>query len=221
MPRRPARRDLAVVGTGYAGLVTAVALAKHRHRVACVDIDPSRVGAVSRGLAPFFEPGLDEALAGLVHARHAGSFVELLKSTRTPLRVRTAAVRALVRVGYPEVVERLVENYFFKRTDDPQGLLRRWVVEQLGRLQDKDKLIKLHEIAHARRKLRYYAMDFEAGDPAHLVQVMAEVDPDHAVRFLGHMVDESTSVISLAAVKALREIRAKHKEPETRQGGHS
>jgi len=82
MPRRPAHRDLAVVGTGYAGLVTAVALAKHRHRVACVDIDTSRVEAVSRGHAPFFEPGLDEALAGLVRSGRVTATTDLAAAVR-------------------------------------------------------------------------------------------------------------------------------------------
>ncbi len=161
------------------------------------------------------------ALAEIVSVRHVGSFVELLKSMRTPVRVRTAAMRALGRVGYPEIVERLVESYFLKRTDDPHGANRRWVVEQLKQLRDKEKLTKLHEIAHARRRLRNYVINLESGDAAELVQVMAEVDADQAVRFLSHMVDESTSVISRAAAEALRDIRAKHKEPEPRNGGNS
>ena len=83
MPRPPAPRDLAIVGTGYAGLVTAVAMAKHRHRVACVDIDPSRVEAVSSGRAPFFEPGLDEALAGVVRSGRLTATTDLAAAVRS------------------------------------------------------------------------------------------------------------------------------------------
>jgi UDPglucose 6-dehydrogenase len=82
MPRPPAPRDLAIVGTGYAGLVTAVALAKQRNRVVCVDIDPHRVEAVSRGRAPFFEPGLDEALAGLVRSGRLTATTDLASAVR-------------------------------------------------------------------------------------------------------------------------------------------
>jgi len=81
--RPPARRDLAIVGTGYAGLVTAVVLAKQRHRVTCVDIDPSRVKAVSRGRAPFFEPGLDDALGGLVRSGRLSATVDLAAAVRS------------------------------------------------------------------------------------------------------------------------------------------
>ncbi|MCK5413798.1 MAG: UDP-glucose/GDP-mannose dehydrogenase family protein [Thermoplasmata archaeon] len=70
MPLEPAldstassgRRPISVIGTGYVGLVTALAFAHHGHRVTCVDIIPERVDAVSRGEAPFFEPGVTEAL---------------------------------------------------------------------------------------------------------------------------------------------------------------
>ena len=54
---------LSVVGTGYVGLVTALAFCQHGHRVTCVDIIPERVASVSRGKAPFYEPGVAEALA--------------------------------------------------------------------------------------------------------------------------------------------------------------
>ncbi len=56
-------RDISVVGTGYVGLVTALAFAHHGHRVTCVDMLPDRVDIVARGEAPFYEPGVDEALA--------------------------------------------------------------------------------------------------------------------------------------------------------------
>jgi UDPglucose 6-dehydrogenase len=50
------------------GLVTALAFAHHGHCVTCVDIIPERVDSVSKGRAPFFEPGVDEALE-----RHVGT----------------------------------------------------------------------------------------------------------------------------------------------------
>lgn len=58
----PTQRRLSVVGTGYVGLVTALAFAHHGHRVTCVDIIPQRVEMLSRGEAPFYEPGVAEAL---------------------------------------------------------------------------------------------------------------------------------------------------------------
>jgi UDPglucose 6-dehydrogenase/GDP-mannose 6-dehydrogenase len=53
---------VAVVGTGYVGLVTGVCLAAKGADVTCVDIDESRIRRIQRGEAPIFEPGLDELL---------------------------------------------------------------------------------------------------------------------------------------------------------------
>ena len=62
--------QLAVVGTGYVGLVTAACFAEMGYRVACHDINSERVHALQRGEVPFFEPQLPElVLRGLATQR--------------------------------------------------------------------------------------------------------------------------------------------------------
>jgi len=66
-----------VIGTGYVGLVTGLALANRGHRVVFYDIDPLKVSAVREGKASFFEEGVDEALQrarddGRISATHDG-----------------------------------------------------------------------------------------------------------------------------------------------------
>jgi UDPglucose 6-dehydrogenase len=53
---------VAVVGTGYVGLVTAACLAAAGHRVQGLDIDARRVESLARGMVPFLEPGLPEVV---------------------------------------------------------------------------------------------------------------------------------------------------------------
>jgi UDPglucose 6-dehydrogenase len=53
---------VAVVGTGYVGLVTAVGLAEQEHTVTCIDIDERKVAALRRGEPPIFERGLEPLL---------------------------------------------------------------------------------------------------------------------------------------------------------------
>ncbi|MFD2370800.1 UDP-glucose dehydrogenase family protein [Brevibacillus sp. GCM10020057] len=53
---------IAIVGTGYVGLVTGVCLAEIGHCVTCVDIDHGKIGQLQAGRVPFFEPGLAELL---------------------------------------------------------------------------------------------------------------------------------------------------------------
>jgi len=53
---------IAVIGTGYVGLTTAVCLAKLGHRVVGVDIDEAKVARLRSGVATIYEPGLEELM---------------------------------------------------------------------------------------------------------------------------------------------------------------
>jgi len=53
---------LAIIGSGYVGLVTATCLAKQGHNVICVDIDKQKVDSINRGEPGIFEPNLKEYL---------------------------------------------------------------------------------------------------------------------------------------------------------------
>jgi len=51
--------NIAVVGTGYVGLVTGTCFAETGNNVACVDVDEKKVDKLKNGIIPIFEPGLD------------------------------------------------------------------------------------------------------------------------------------------------------------------
>ena len=51
---------IAVVGTGYVGLVTGTCFAEIGVDVVCVDIDAEKIARIKRGDIPIYEPGLDE-----------------------------------------------------------------------------------------------------------------------------------------------------------------
>jgi UDPglucose 6-dehydrogenase len=51
---------IAVVGTGYVGLVAGTCFAENGNEVICVDKDPAKVRLLQRGKIPIYEPGLDE-----------------------------------------------------------------------------------------------------------------------------------------------------------------
>jgi UDPglucose 6-dehydrogenase len=55
--------NVAVIGAGYVGLVTAAGLAHCGHRVTCIDIDHARIEALRFGETPFYEAGLERVLA--------------------------------------------------------------------------------------------------------------------------------------------------------------
>ena len=54
--------NIAVVGTGYVGLVLGTCLAETGHDVICVDSDASKIDVLNAGKVPIFEPGLEELL---------------------------------------------------------------------------------------------------------------------------------------------------------------
>lgn len=60
---------IAVVGSGYVGLVTGACLANLGNVVICVDKDKKRVSTLKKGEVPFYEPGLPELVAQNIKAK--------------------------------------------------------------------------------------------------------------------------------------------------------
>ncbi len=60
---------VAMVGSGYVGLVSGACFADFGHIVTCVDKDPARVASLEAGKMPIYEPGLDALVATNVRAK--------------------------------------------------------------------------------------------------------------------------------------------------------
>ncbi|NNC38516.1 MAG: UDP-glucose/GDP-mannose dehydrogenase family protein [Hyphomonadaceae bacterium] len=54
---------VAMIGTGYVGLVSGVCFADFGHQVICVDKDPKKIKVLNEGGIPIYEPGLDNLVA--------------------------------------------------------------------------------------------------------------------------------------------------------------
>ncbi|NJL50822.1 MAG: UDP-glucose/GDP-mannose dehydrogenase family protein [Blastochloris sp.] len=59
---------VAMIGTGYVGLVSGACFADFGHQVVCVDKDAGKIAALEKGEMPIFEPGLDDLVANNVKA---------------------------------------------------------------------------------------------------------------------------------------------------------
>ncbi|MHA6334468.1 UDP-glucose dehydrogenase family protein [Qipengyuania sp. CAU 1752] len=59
---------IAMVGSGYVGLVSGACFADFGHEVVCIDKDQSKIDRLHDGIMPIYEPGLDALVAGNVEA---------------------------------------------------------------------------------------------------------------------------------------------------------
>jgi len=59
---------IAMIGTGYVGLVSGVCFSDFGHEVICVDKDPAKIAMLEAGEVPIYEPGLDQLMAKNVAA---------------------------------------------------------------------------------------------------------------------------------------------------------
>ena len=73
---------VAMIGSGYVGLVSGACFADFGHVVTCVDKDASRIEALHRGEIPIFEPGLDELVETNVKAKRLFFTTDLAAAVR-------------------------------------------------------------------------------------------------------------------------------------------
>jgi UDPglucose 6-dehydrogenase len=87
-------RQIAIIGTGYVGLVTGTCFAELGNEVVCLDNDTRKIDVLRRGDAPFFEPQLLEMI---VRNQHAG---RLSFSSDVEAGVRNSEI-IFIAVGTP------------------------------------------------------------------------------------------------------------------------
>jgi UDPglucose 6-dehydrogenase len=73
---------IAIVGTGYVGLVSGACFSDFGHDVTCVDKDATKIDALERGVMPIFEPGLDRLVARNVAAGRLGFTTALAEGVK-------------------------------------------------------------------------------------------------------------------------------------------
>jgi UDPglucose 6-dehydrogenase len=85
---------IAIVGTGYVGLVSGACLADFGHQVTCIDKDASKIAALQRGEMPIFEPDLER----LVQSNAKNGRLDFVTDLAAPVREADAV---FIAVGTP------------------------------------------------------------------------------------------------------------------------
>jgi UDPglucose 6-dehydrogenase len=112
--------NIAVIGTGYVGLPAGAGLAKHGHKVTCVDIDEEKVEKINNGECPIYEEDLPELLD------HVVSEGKLEATTDAVSAVKNADV-VLLAVGTPMDEEGNINLEYIKQAakDVSKGMKER------------------------------------------------------------------------------------------------
>jgi len=74
---------IAMVGSGYVGLVSGACFAQFGHDVVCVDKDPAKIAQLNRNEMPIYEPGLDRLVADNVKAGRLSFGTDLARAVET------------------------------------------------------------------------------------------------------------------------------------------
>src|SRR5262244_2441449 len=85
---------IAMIGTGYVGLVSGACFADFGHHVTCVDKDAGKIASLARGEVPIFEPGLPELVKNNLRQGRLVFSTELAPAVR-------AADAVFIAVGTP------------------------------------------------------------------------------------------------------------------------
>ena len=99
---------VAMIGTGYVGLVSGACFADFGHVVTCVDKDAGKIERLKKGEMPIFEPGLDELVATNVREGRLSFTTEAAEAVReadavfiavgTPVPPRRRPCRPVLRL---------------------------------------------------------------------------------------------------------------------------
>ena len=138
---------VAVIGTGYVGLVTGTCFAEMGNKVWCVDVDERKISMLQKGEIPIYEPGLKEMVlenCGREHLHFTTQLEEALQQATvcfiavgTPMGADGSADLTYVESVAREIGQSMVHHmYVVDKSTVPVGTakkVRGWVQEELDR----------------------------------------------------------------------------------------
>ena len=84
---------IAMIGTGYVGLVSGACFADFGHRVCCVDKDSGKIDGLNAGVMPIWEPGLEALVKSNAERGRLTFTTDLARRSRMPRRCSSRSAR--------------------------------------------------------------------------------------------------------------------------------
>ena len=94
---------IAVIGTGYVGLVTGACFAEFGVEVTCVDVDEKKIEGLKNGIIPIYEPGLDKIVEKNVKANRLHFTTDIKSAVKEALVVFLAVGTPPKEDGSPDM----------------------------------------------------------------------------------------------------------------------
>ena len=113
---------IAVIGTGYVGLVTGACFAEFGVDVTCVDVDKTKIEKLKAGIIPIYEPGLDQIVEKNVKAGRLHFTTEIGKAVETAQVVFLAVGTPPKNDGSPDM------SYYEQAARDVAGAINGYKV---------------------------------------------------------------------------------------------
>ena len=88
---------IAIVGSGYVGLVSGTCFAEMGIKVTCIDTNPEKIERLQNGKVPIYEPGLDDLVRRNVEAGRLHFTTDLSSSGRAFRSIRCWSPKARYR----------------------------------------------------------------------------------------------------------------------------
>ena len=145
---------VAIIGTGYVGLVSGACLADFGNTVTCVDVDTKKIEALKKGEIPIYEPGLADVVARNTaekRLRFTGSLPEAVQQAQvifiavgTPPSEDGSADLSYVENAAREI-GRVIESYkvIVDKSTVPIGTARKvksWITEEITKRTEKGEV---------------------------------------------------------------------------------
>jgi UDPglucose 6-dehydrogenase len=138
--------NIAVIGTGYVGLVSGACLADFGNFVTCVDINAEKIAALRRGSIPIYEPGLEKLVGENAQAGRLFFTTDLAEAVKKSNVVFIAVGTPPAEDGSADLhhveaasreIGRTIETYtvVVDKSTVPVGtsrLVQRWIAEELN-----------------------------------------------------------------------------------------